>query len=92
MNVKLAPQHEELIRQKVETGNYADASEVVSEALRLLDERDRHQRLLDALASGLAQLERGEGIEVTPEFWEELDREVDERLLRGDMPNPDVCP
>ena len=37
MNVFLTPQLEELVRRKVDSGQYTSASEVVSEALRLLD-------------------------------------------------------
>ncbi len=41
MNVNLTPQLEELVRQKVSSGMYTSASEVVREALRLMDEQDR---------------------------------------------------
>jgi len=41
MNVNLSPQLEEMVRQKVASGRYNSASEVVREALRLLDERDQ---------------------------------------------------
>ncbi|MBK9364010.1 MAG: type II toxin-antitoxin system ParD family antitoxin [Rubrivivax sp.] len=41
MNVNLTPQLEELVRSKVASGMYTSASEVVREALRLMDERDR---------------------------------------------------
>jgi antitoxin ParD1/3/4 len=41
MNVSLAPQLEELVRQKVEAGLYSSAEEVVAEALWLLDQRDK---------------------------------------------------
>jgi antitoxin ParD1/3/4 len=41
MNVNLTPQLEELVRAKVESGLYNSASEVVREALRLMDEQDR---------------------------------------------------
>ena len=37
MNVSLTPQLEELVRRKVDSGRYTSASEVVREALRLLD-------------------------------------------------------
>src|SRR6185437_2123431 len=37
MNVSLTPQLEELVRRKVDSGQYTSASEVVREALRLLD-------------------------------------------------------
>jgi antitoxin ParD1/3/4 len=41
MNVNLPPHLEELVRQKVASGLYTSASEVVREALRLIDEQDR---------------------------------------------------
>lgn len=45
MNVSLTPQLEDLVQQKVATGLYGSASEVMREALRLLEERDRVQAL-----------------------------------------------
>ena len=45
MNVSLTPELEQLIHNKVATGLYLSASEVVREALRLLEERDRIQAL-----------------------------------------------
>jgi antitoxin ParD1/3/4 len=41
MNVNLTPQLEALVRSKVESGLYGSASEVVREALRLMEEQDR---------------------------------------------------
>lgn len=41
MNVNLTPQLEELVRARVASGLYTSASEVVREALRLLDGQDR---------------------------------------------------
>jgi antitoxin ParD1/3/4 len=41
MNVSLTPQLEEFVKRKVASGLYGSASEVMQEALRLLDERDR---------------------------------------------------
>lgn len=52
MNVNLTPQLEELVRQKVASGMYSSASEVVREALRLMDEQDRLR------ASRLTQLQQ----------------------------------
>lgn len=40
MNVNLTPHLEDMVRQKVNSGLYTSASEVVREALRLMDERD----------------------------------------------------
>lgn len=88
MTVTLTPQLEAIVRQKIDGGDYHTADDVIAEALTLLDERDRRQRLLTALAAG----EQGEGIPFTPELLDEIDREVDDRLRHGDTPSPDVRP
>lgn len=67
MNVSLTPELEELISQKVQSGRYTSASEVIREALRLLEEQDqlRQKRLAavrEKIDRGLEQLDRGEGI------------------------------
>ena len=41
MNVSLTPELEKFVSTKVSTGRYNSASEVVREALRLLEENDR---------------------------------------------------
>jgi antitoxin ParD1/3/4 len=41
MNVNLTPHLEELVRRKIASGLYSSASEVVREALRLMEEQDR---------------------------------------------------
>ena len=41
MNISLTPHLESLVKQKVDTGLYNSASEVIREALRLLEEKDR---------------------------------------------------
>lgn len=43
MNVSLTPDLERFVREKVESGLYNSASEVVREALRLLLDRDRDE-------------------------------------------------
>jgi antitoxin ParD1/3/4 len=40
LNINLTPQLEKLVRQKVESGRYNSASEVVREALRLMEEQN----------------------------------------------------
>ena len=50
INVSLTPQLEEMVRQKVSGGLYNSVSEVVREALRLMDAQDRLQAVkLDQL-------------------------------------------
>jgi len=67
MNVSLTPELEKLVTQKVESGLYQSASEVIREGLRLLDDQDRIREVhLHAvrkkIKTGLDQLDRGEGI------------------------------
>jgi len=66
MNVSLTPQLESYVKQKVVGGMYNSVSEVVREALRLLEERDALQAMkLEALRhdinQGLTSLDNGEG-------------------------------
>ena len=50
MNINLPPQIEDMVRQKVASGFYSSASEVVREGLRLIEERDSvHRAKLEAL-------------------------------------------
>ena len=71
MNVSLTPQLEAMIRAKVASGMYSNASEVVREALRLLAEKDAdYQRKMKALRAeiqkGIDAVEAGDVIEYTP--------------------------
>jgi antitoxin ParD1/3/4 len=45
LNVNLTPQLEEMVRQKVSGGLYNSASEVVREALRLMEAQDRMRNI-----------------------------------------------
>jgi len=45
LNINLTPRLEELVRQKVSSGRYNSASEVVREALRLMEEQDELRAL-----------------------------------------------
>ena len=62
MNVSLTPELERVVNEKVESGMYQTASEVVREALRLLKERDEARAHLRAdVQAGFDQSARGEG-------------------------------
>jgi antitoxin ParD1/3/4 len=43
MNIHLTRELEQLVQNKVQSGRYNSASEVVREALRLMEERDLHK-------------------------------------------------
>ena len=68
MNVSLTPELEQLVQDKVKSGLYLSASEVVREALRLLEERDqlrqiRLAELKKKIAVGVEQAERGDVVD-----------------------------
>jgi antitoxin ParD1/3/4 len=60
MNVSLTPQLEQLVSDRVKSGMYQTASEVVREGLRLLQERDSRDFLRLEVQEGFDQIERGE--------------------------------
>jgi antitoxin ParD1/3/4 len=62
MNISLTPKLETLVRNKVKSGLYNNASEVIREALRVLDQRDRYEKLKSEVAKGFQQIERGETV------------------------------
>ncbi|MEO6981662.1 MAG: type II toxin-antitoxin system ParD family antitoxin [Edaphobacter sp.] len=65
MNISMASEFEKFVDEKVGSGDYSSASEVIRAGLRLLKERDaEHQARLEALrrdvGDGIAQLTRGD--------------------------------
>ena len=80
MNVSLTPELERLVQEKVASGLYQTASEVVREGLRLLKERDDHQTSLrEAIQEGLTQLETGKYQEDTADTLADLAQAVKDR-------------
>ncbi|MGI8475614.1 MAG: type II toxin-antitoxin system ParD family antitoxin [Thermomicrobiales bacterium] len=92
MNVSLTPQLETMIRERIESGRYNNASEVVRDALRHLEANERLEHLRSLLAVGMEQVRRGETVEFTPELIDEMERRAEERFLKGELPDPDVWP
>lgn len=69
MNVSLTPELENLVNEKVKSGLYNSASEVVRESLRLLQEQDilkeiRRNGLRREIMLGVEQIRNGEYTEV----------------------------
>lgn len=67
MNVNLTPQLEELVREKVSSGLYNSASEVVRDALRLMEEQDRFREA--KLTQLRSEIKRGKASGVS-EPWD----------------------
>ncbi|MBD2523358.1 type II toxin-antitoxin system ParD family antitoxin [Nostoc sp. FACHB-133] len=84
MNISLTPELEQLVKDKVSSGKYHSVSEVMGEALRLLEERDRlrDQRLAELKAKiqeGIEASERGEVVD-----GEEVFAEIEEDIRRAE--------
>ena len=83
MNVSLTPELEKFVTQKVASGLYYSASEVIREGLRLLQEQDalkqmRLQELRREIAIGIKQADRGEFID-GEEVFKELNNRSSKR-------------
>lgn len=80
MNISLTPTLENFIKEKVESGLYNNANEVMLEALQLLLEKERKsQQLFDALDAGYKAYEEGRHSDVTAK--DILDKVIAKRKL-----------
>ncbi len=73
MNISLTPELEKFVQEKVSSGMYTSASEVIRESLRLLHTYDdlqtqRVKQLNQAIEVGLQQLTRGEKISMKESY------------------------
>jgi antitoxin ParD1/3/4 len=91
MNVSLTPQLEKFVQEKVESGLYNSASEVIREALRLLEEKDRFRQirmeeLKKQVSEGVDALDRGDYIELDEDglnhYMENVIKRGRERLAK----------
>ena len=87
MNVSLTPELEKFVADKVKSGRYNSASEVVREALRLLEEHEKARGVQLAafdqeLGARLAALDAGEHID-SATAKERLQRKSTERKRRS---------
>lgn len=92
MSIQLTPQLEGIIRDKVASGRYHNATEVLSEALHALDDAERVEELRTLLAEGNEQVERGEYEMWTPALRAAITREAHEMIAEGRAPDPDGLP
>jgi antitoxin ParD1/3/4 len=81
MHVDLTPELEKLVQSKVKSGRYHSASEVVSEALRILEQRDevfalRKQEIRKQIDEGWQSATRGEFMGAD-EVFDRIDAELE---------------
>jgi putative addiction module CopG family antidote len=92
MSIQLSPEAEALVRQLIEGGDYDDPEAVVDEALRVLMERDKIERLKELIAVGDEQAARGQVVPWTPDFLDRLKREAAEDVRLGRPFKDEVIP
>lgn len=80
MHVSLTDQLEKMVKAKVASGLYNNASEVIREALRFMETHEeciyqiKLEKLRNEVSKGLDQLDLGESVDGRA-FFEELDKE-----------------
>jgi antitoxin ParD1/3/4 len=80
-NIKLTEHFDRFIQAGINSGRFSNASEVVREGLRLLEQREQEDKarlkwLRAAAKEGFDQLDRGDGIEF--ESMDDLDAYIDQ--------------
>ncbi len=96
MNIELGAHWEAFISERVRSGRYPSAGDVLLDGLRLIEENERIRALREEefrkqLAQGLADLDRGDYIELDDagmrRYIEDLDRRGKERLANRATPS-----
>lgn len=85
MNVNLTPYLEKMVRDKVSSGFYTSASEVIREALRLMDEQDSIKKArIDLLRQEIrAGLESGTATDWNPDEIKKAGQERRQKQAGG---------
>lgn len=68
INITLKQEQEAFIREKLNSGEYNNIDEIITDALLLLQQKDKHyqqwvKKTQDKLNLGIEQLDKGEGID-----------------------------
>jgi putative addiction module CopG family antidote len=92
MVIQVAPDIQRMIDEAVATGDFDSASEVVERAVRLFVKQQRIEQIRQSVAEGVAAIERGEGIELTDDYWDSIQDRIDERNRLGIPLSPNVLP
>jgi antitoxin ParD1/3/4 len=92
-NVNLTVHFDRFVQRQVSSGRYSNASEIVREALRLLEEQEQEreaklQALRQAAKQGFDEIDQGKGIilkgkKAIHRFIEEIEGEVKTRAAQN---------
>ena len=86
--ITVEPTIKERIQQQIESGRFADASEVVSKALDVLENEQKLRVLRELIAEAMEDVANGDVFEWTSTSMAEIWAEADEEDRRG-LPIPD---
>src|SRR5436190_909526 len=92
-NVNLTDHFDRFVERQVDSGRYKNASEIVREGLRLLEERERERKLKlkilrNAAKQGFDELDQGKGIalkgkKAVSDFVAEINADVSSKATKN---------
>lgn len=93
MHINLSPEMEGFIKNKVTGGFYGNATEVIRDAIRRMQaEESRLAAWHTAIKKGDDQLNRGEGMDYTPEALNDITQSAIGAMHSGQPMDPDALP
>ena len=83
LQISLPESLRDFVERQVAEGGYETASEYVQDLLREIQKRKAKEKVEALLLEGLNS---GDSIEVTPEYWKEMRRQLDQRHGKAKEP------
>lgn len=93
MHINFPEAMENYIKEKVASGFYGNATEVIRDAVRRMQAEDKRiAEFRAAVAKGEAELDRGESVLYTPELLDQIAESAITAMHTGQPIDPDVLP
>lgn len=93
MHINFSPEMEGFIKNKVASGFYGNATEVIRDAIRRMQaEETRVAAWQAAIKEGDSQLDRGEGVAYSAEALGDITQNAISSMHSSQPMNPDVLP
>jgi antitoxin ParD1/3/4 len=93
MHVNLSPEMESFVKDRVASGFYGNATEVIRDAIRRMQaEESRAAAWRAAIQLGDEQIERGEGVPYTPQHLDAITERAKAAIHSGQPLDADVLP